>query len=211
MRLLILIVGLLLTSSAHAQQTGSIRGWVGDDSWALPLPGIVATVTLAGRDGPVATATTDASGVFVVERLEPGAYEVRLEQRGLHPARLRVGVGANMAARVVTLLEILDMTDWVGRGPMVRGTVLDPAGKPVAGAFVRAMSVAALDQEDPYAKSVTTDARGRFELPAQQLDIYLLIAIAPGHLGTVVSHPTAGPRADERGPVVVHLKSLRQP
>ena len=87
--LLIAICLALFTSGMAAsvmaqdvQTKGSIGGTVTDPAGAA-RPG--ATVTATGQTG-VRTATTNESGIFKIDNLEPGNYNVRVEQTGFKSA-----------------------------------------------------------------------------------------------------------------------------
>ena len=87
-RLLIGALCLLLASTAHAQQTGSITGSVSDTSGAV-LPGVVVSVEGANLIGGAQTYTTDATGTYRFDRLPPGDYNVKFELQGFKTVRAR--------------------------------------------------------------------------------------------------------------------------
>lgn len=93
-------------------------------------------------------------------------------------------VGPGRTTRVATMLSVADIAK-VHLEPAVRGVVLDPAGRPVAGAWVRAISIAPV-QVSRDDSVVVTDASGQFELSVSLHRMYLILAIAPGHMGTAV-------------------------
>src|SRR5471030_3346769 len=80
-RVVLCALCVLVSTAARAQvQTGSIAGVVTDSS-NLVLPG--ATVSLSGDKliGGVQTQTTDATGAYRFDRLPPGSYHVKFEDR----------------------------------------------------------------------------------------------------------------------------------
>jgi hypothetical protein len=85
-RALLLLCAFLVTTSAAAQeQRGAIEGIVRDTSGAV-LPG----VTIEGRSPRligVATAVSDAAGVFRLPALPPGIYEVTAVLQGFNPSK----------------------------------------------------------------------------------------------------------------------------
>ena len=73
--------------SAHAQAVyGSISGTVRDNTGAI-LPGATVTVTSVERS-TTDTVVTNESGLYIKDRLLPGAYEVRAELQGFKQARV---------------------------------------------------------------------------------------------------------------------------
>ena len=203
MRSLILVAGLLLPALVGAQtpiQTGSIKGWVGD-TVAAPLEG--AYITAAAATGEkVSTVRSDRSGQFGFDRLTPGAFVITVELVGFPRYEAHVYVGAGRTTHIATLLSIGDLVkSYVA--PSIRGVVLDPAGKPVEGAWVRAISIAPFraSRDDSV---VVTGPGGQFEVPAVLHRMCLVLAIAPGHMGTAVGFGNTSP--DRR--VEVRLQRL---
>ena len=202
MRSLILVAGLLLPALVGAQtpiQTGSIKGWVGDPT-ADPLEGVHVRVSTAGD--AVRTTQTDRSGQFEVTGLTPGPFVVTVELVGFPRYEAHVYVGAGRTTHIATLLSIGDLAkSYVA--PSIRGVVLDPAGKPVEGAWVRAISIAPFlaSRDDSV---VVTGPGGQFEVPAVLHRMCLVLAIAPGHVGTAVGFGNTSP--DRR--VEVRLQRL---
>jgi hypothetical protein len=199
MRSLILVVGLLLPALVGAQtpiQTGSIKGWVGD-TVAAPLEG--ANITAAEATGEkVSTVRSDRSGQFVFDRLTPGPFVITVELAGFPRYEAHVYVGAGRTTHVATMLSV----GWLAKvvvAPSIRGVVLDPSGQPIAGAWVRAISIAPV-QVSRDDSVVVTDASGQFELSVDLHRMCLVLAIAPGHMGTAVGFGNTSPdrRVDVR-------------
>jgi Carboxypeptidase regulatory-like domain/TonB-dependent Receptor Plug Domain len=79
-RLLAAAAALLLASSAHAQNAGSLRGTVTDSTGAV-VPG--ATVVLTSEDTKFTRqVVTDPKGGYFFGTVQPGAYTVRCELSG---------------------------------------------------------------------------------------------------------------------------------
>jgi protocatechuate 3,4-dioxygenase beta subunit len=125
----------------------SIGGRVTHKRDGSPLAGAVVSVGRAdlggiiGMDGPPLVAICDASGTWLVPALPPGQYVVSATAAGFVPAsspRLAIASGEQRSG-VDLALE--------NGGTVVRGTVSDIGGGPIAGAHVRARadSVRALD------------------------------------------------------------------
>lgn len=120
-----------------------------------PLPG--ARVELLG--GPDIAATADGTGVATLAGVGPGRFVVRATADGYAPARKDV-FPTGRPAEVATLsLGLL-------RGALVAGTVVDPSGRPAAGARVeleRAAAALFLVGDSEVARA---DASGQFSFPA---------------------------------------------
>src|SRR5438874_5411223 len=71
-------------------ETGSISGVVSDPSGAI-VPGAKVTVTSVGKQ-TVRTVNADSRGAYVISNLEPGAYDVAVEQQGFTSFKRRVNV-----------------------------------------------------------------------------------------------------------------------
>src|SRR5262245_47820737 len=73
---------LLSVTAAFAQgvQTGTIRGVVKDPQ-DLPVPGVSVSVTSPALQG-VRTTTTDAQGLYVLQALPAGDYQVKFDIQG---------------------------------------------------------------------------------------------------------------------------------
>jgi hypothetical protein len=111
--LLVLIAACLGAGHVQAQAVyGSIAGTVTDPSGAA-LPGASVTVTSVER-GTTDTVVTQASGLYVKERLLPGVYEVKAEVSGfksaVHPM---VRVSVDTQTNVDLKLELGDMSEAV--------------------------------------------------------------------------------------------------
>ncbi|PYY14881.1 MAG: hypothetical protein DMG60_19105, partial [Acidobacteria bacterium] len=76
-------VCLCISAPAFAQFNGSIQGTVQDPSGAV-IPGATVTVTNQAT-GVAATVTTDASGLYRVTHLQPGAYTVNATAPSFSP------------------------------------------------------------------------------------------------------------------------------
>ena len=115
-----------------------VEGTVRDATTKTPIA--AATVTarrdrggvMALAEGGRHRATTGADGRFRLSGLRPGAYELMAHGAG-KSSRSPVLVGVGVAEQV-TDVDIL-----IGVLPVVRGTVVDEAGKPAAGVHVSAL------------------------------------------------------------------------
>lgn len=83
-RSLSLFVVILLSATAvfSQQNVGSIRGEVKDEFGGVIVG---ATVKAIAEDGTEKTATTDASGVYVINNLKPGTYTIVVEAKSFSP------------------------------------------------------------------------------------------------------------------------------
>ena len=121
-RLVIAALCLLLASTAHAQQTGSITGSVSDTSGAV-LPGVIVTVEGANLIGGAQTYTTDVTGNYRFDRLPPGDYTVKFELQGFKTVQqdaIRINAAfvatINAKLEVGSLEETITVTGAVARG-----------------------------------------------------------------------------------------------
>ena len=149
----------------HAASTCRLTGIVRDDAgdvvpgltlWLLRSEhGLRLYINAYEGDARVGTAKTDEQGRFAFEKLSPGSWRVTPEAR----ARVRgADVAADEIAPVATLVEIAtgeathDVQLVVHRGLAIRGSVLDPEGKPVARSGVQGFApgtyVGATSKED---------------------------------------------------------------
>src|SRR5215471_12428681 len=99
---LVVLCCALVSASALAQDVqtkGSIGGTVVDQNGAT-IP--AAAVTITGAEGE-RTATTDGSGIFVVENLTPGTYVVKVSSAGFKTtsvSNVQVFVGKQAALKI---------------------------------------------------------------------------------------------------------------
>ncbi|MBI5433746.1 MAG: carboxypeptidase regulatory-like domain-containing protein [Planctomycetes bacterium] len=97
----------------------------------------------------------DETGAFRVEKVHPGTWEVSVEAAGYLDSEDQ---------RVVVADDESELEVVCARGATVSGKVLDPTGKPLAGAR---LAVSALDDEDHFSsRNCTSDADGEFECTA---------------------------------------------
>ncbi len=94
------------TAAAQSSTSGDIQGIVRDPSGA-PVAG--ATVVANGPQGARAT-TTDASGAYLIEFLNPGNYDVTATAQGFQPVTQR-GVQVRLGTRVTLNLALAPMAE----------------------------------------------------------------------------------------------------
>jgi hypothetical protein len=83
---LLLAICLFLSAAGVFAQDVQTKGQIGGtitDATGAALPG--ATITVTGRTG-TRTATTSESGIFRIDNLDPGTYNVKVEQTGFRGA-----------------------------------------------------------------------------------------------------------------------------
>jgi hypothetical protein len=155
--LVLLLTALLIPVSLHAQETrGRITGRVSDTTKA-PIPGASVTVTDATR-GTTATSTTNSDGLFQVNYLLPGTYQVTIEVAGFKKhIQDRVQLQISETRDLAVVLEV--------------------------GGIEEAVSVtaegAALDTSDA-SLGFTVDAKRIAELPLIHGDPYKIMGLATG-------------------------------
>src|SRR5688572_27080413 len=107
---------LTLPASVLAQrQLGSIQGTISDQTGAV-LPGVTVTVTNK-ETGEVRTTATNEAGIYRIQSLDPGRYDVAAELSGFSKAGrtdviLSVGatLGINLAMTAGGVAETVDVT-----------------------------------------------------------------------------------------------------
>ena len=111
--LLLLFALAVLPSSVGAQAVyGSIGGTVTDPSGGV-LPGVTVNITSLTRQ-TTDSVVTNESGLFVKERLLPGAYKVEAELTGFKKAVVeRVEVGVDSQTPVAFVLQVGQLSDEV--------------------------------------------------------------------------------------------------
>ena len=115
-----LLILILCSAVAFAQNTGSVKGQITDESGAL-VPG--AKITVAGSAGVVKATTSGNDGTYTLSGLAAGKYSVQVSSPGLTqiaPASVDVSGAAitlNIPLRVV--LEKQEVTVQENTGPTV--------------------------------------------------------------------------------------------
>lgn len=107
-RSLSLFVVVLLSATAvfSQQNVGSIRGEVKDEFGGVIVG---ATVKAIAEDGTEKTATTDASGVYVINNLKPGTYTLVVEAKSFSPGSqtgIEVVAGKRQEVSLAMTVEI---------------------------------------------------------------------------------------------------------
>ncbi len=149
------------SDSALAEQADPYPSRLAEETRPELSRSVYGTIRASGSDEPVAAATiavsssdrqvqSDAAGRYRLSGLPLGAVTLVISAPGYHD-RHRSLPGSSAAA--VLQLDIVLFT-----APMVAGTVIDPAGDPVAGAAVRC------EIADDGPLTATSDGDGRFEL-----------------------------------------------
>jgi len=108
-----LVVALLMLLAARGVQAqqglSSVRGAVEDSSGAVVAGAVVRLLDVSGA--AVADVHTDASGAFVFEAVQPGAYQVRAEFSGFEPLVRPVSVAPGRRTTVPKfVLQIAGVT-----------------------------------------------------------------------------------------------------
>jgi carboxypeptidase family protein/PDZ domain-containing protein len=125
-----------------------LRGRVVDEEGA---PVVGATLTVEALPWPGRASTSGAEGAFEMARVPSDAPAVVVSAHGFMTARAALGPAGAEGP------EALDVT--LRRAPELKGSVLDPEGKPLEGALVLAC-------EGKDGGRATSDQAGGFRLPA---------------------------------------------
>lgn len=100
------VVAMAGTAAAQSSTSGDIQGVVRDPAGAIVAG---ATVVANGPQGARAT-TTDASGQYLIEFLNPGSYDVTATAQGFQPVTQRA-VNVRLGTRVTLNLALAPMAE----------------------------------------------------------------------------------------------------
>ncbi|MEJ8281228.1 MSCRAMM family protein [Pseudonocardia spirodelae] len=167
---------------------GTVRGRSG-----TPLAG--ATVTVTDLDGRQHGRTVSGGdGTYAVGLPTGGTYLVVTRTEGAGPDAGLVAVGSAPARHDVA----------VAAGGVVRGTLADAGGRPVAGA------VTLIDTAGEVVAHAPTDAAGRFLAETPGTGPHTLTATAPGHgpLARTVTADPAAPPVELRFPALAGVTGV---
>ncbi len=119
---LVLLVSGLVTSTAWAQQTGTLAGVVRDAQGAV-LPGVTVTASSPALIGGARTTVTGEAGAYQITTLPPGAYVITYELAGFAPLK-REGIELQVARSTrldveLTLGTVQETITVSGDSPMV--------------------------------------------------------------------------------------------
>jgi protocatechuate 3,4-dioxygenase beta subunit len=165
----------------------------------------------AGSKAPVGGALVELRDVGTMTATTDGAGQVRLRGLGATNATLRVSAsGYAPAARRIVLQGVARQVDRqvidLVRGAPVSGRVIDPAGKPVAGARVLPDPVAEPFPIFDHARdAVVTDAQGAWKLPALAGGTYRFVAYHADFAETATA-PTAIDGSSERTGIDIRME-----
>ncbi|HSF16198.1 MAG TPA: carboxypeptidase regulatory-like domain-containing protein [Vicinamibacteria bacterium] len=179
---------ILLSLVVQAESVSAFRGTVQDESGRAVEGAIVVVSPGSVRyDVPVASATTDANGVFSVALSGRPPFTVAAHAPGFAPFR----------ARDVSVEKPLHIVLERG-GPSLSGRVLDgDTLEPIAAAVVESRAVAASGRLHDHPRfglvETVSDREGRFELRGLGEGPYRVRASAPGYGSS--SNDNANPEA----------------
>lgn len=165
-----------MTLPPGRQVSGVVTNRSGD-----PVPGAAIFLFRYEFDPGYAVAHTDAKGRFEVRDVSVGCW-VGARHRILTPSAKHLSLGFKVGSESLAL----ELGDEGGR---VTGTVLDPGGEPVSGAWVRlgtrarGQSIERADGSvglEPPSPAVLTDASGHFEFFAVESAETCIVATRPG-------------------------------
>ncbi len=112
-RLLVALCLLAATTSSAWAQSGlaTITGIVSDAQGAA-VPGVIVTATNTATSVPY-TGVSNEAGVFTINALPIGAYQVKVELQGFKSVTTSVALSAGQTARVDATLEVGSLTESV--------------------------------------------------------------------------------------------------
>ncbi len=138
---------------------GSLRaemgGAIADALITLGKPGFS---DFLNEDADAPTTKSDAQGRFLLDRLAPGKFVLRVD----HPSYVRLDRSLEVKEGEQVDLGVLELA----RGREIRGQVVDQQSKPIAGVTIQAQIQTRIGTSTVLgyseARSVLTDAQGRF-------------------------------------------------
>ncbi len=138
------------------------------DSGGKAVEGVVITRNHEWRN-PEAAYQTDADGHFKISNLRPGLMYLTFQSKGLESQTLLLTNAEDMPELKMTM----------GPGKLLKGRVLDPGGKPIAGAKVEMdrLDLAPLE----YDWRTMTDEEGRFAWDSAPAEAHPYYITAPGY------------------------------
>src|SRR5208282_209159 len=93
------------SASKVAPTTGTLTGEV-RDKHGTPLAG--SGVTAASSDGKqTASSTTDAGGIFSIDSLAPGEYQINFSAKGFLPATAKAKIKAGKTTKISARLKFI--------------------------------------------------------------------------------------------------------
>ena len=162
---------LIAAAVAHGQPaSGSITGTV-VDQWGAVIPGAVVTIE---SPMPMAGATTDALGRFIINGVPPGTYSLVIQQAGFRPRELEIQVeDANVTLEGRVMLDLAPLPPCLDRmnPPVFHETTLPAStAPPLVGSTrilpdgaLRGWSIILRGPGKSHEITTTTDNDGRFE------------------------------------------------
>jgi len=151
-------------------------------------PVVRAQVSARTMSGPAGATSTGQSGRFRLGQLDEGAYTLEVA-----PQRQGYGVADGFEKQEIEGIEAgrTGLVITVSDGPVLRGRVLGPAGKGVAGAVVIALPLTAAKPQDREAyqqqqqaqrPAAFTSGRGEFELKGVGTEEVEVLVIGEGYM-----------------------------
>jgi Carboxypeptidase regulatory-like domain len=171
------------------QQQGVIEGRVTDAGSGAPLAGAEILVYRDFRRDTPLLVTTDASGHYRAEDLDPGRYRLIAQSNGYvaqkYGERARNRDGMLVSIGRGQILSDIDFRLFAAA--VIAGRVLGDGNEPQVGATVAVLSLHSVRGQQRFAidKVALTDDRGEYRLFGLRPDRYYIAALAPNRHGTV--------------------------
>jgi uncharacterized GH25 family protein len=154
------------------QPTATVEGSTVETGGA-PVPGALVLILPSNPVHPTRQARSDENGLFRIEDVTPGSFEIRATAPGRQEARL-----ANLEVRAGQ--ELQDVEIVLAPGAVLAGRILSPTGQPVSGAEV---SLLPEGSASPLlsAGATLSDEQGRYRLERLSPGTHTVKAVYEGY------------------------------
>ena len=159
--------------------TGTVTGMIIDDGDGRPIAAVAVGVRNSWE--VLFPGSTGADGRFSISGVKSGTYFLDARKRGYIPYYVEPIVLFDVRPGGTVRLAPLRLT----ATGVVSGTVLDPWGDPIKGAFVCLLTKSQIESVVPVwrDKAITTDDRGAFTIPEVRPGRYIVEAGATNRYG----------------------------
>jgi protocatechuate 3,4-dioxygenase beta subunit len=126
------------TTAPPAGRTATVHGKVVADDNGSPVRYAAIQLRRSGNTQETVTVTTNDSGLFEIQNLEPGAYTARAAKPGF-VSTVWKGTTDDLGQLKLSAGQVEEVVFRLPRAAAISGTITDPYGEPVNNATVQAM------------------------------------------------------------------------